>query len=79
MGGGGCLNTSTYNGPSDEELVGLDLEERKRKRIGTLSNENMDTGGSGPTNTDFTLSNSDCVEPCNTDMATLARKASRSL
>lgn len=67
---------STNSGPMDKELDGLDIEERKRKRVGP--NESMDVvGGSSTAKSDSGLSTVDCTDSSPLLMATLAKQASQ--
>lgn len=76
---GNSNTTSFLNGPRTEELDGLDIEERKRKRLGPVITDHMETeGGVLPLN-DSDLSKLDCSESSNTTLATLAMQASRAL
>lgn len=72
-------NILLSNGPSDEELDGLDIEARKRKRLGHGFAENMDTSNIGFAQNDSALSNVDCAGSNNNILATLAEQASRPL
>lgn len=73
-------------GPEEDELDGLQLEERKRKRIGPDSLSTMDVDGnnilSGPNNTHnitgAVISDSDLATPSSSLSAKLAKQASRS-
>lgn len=70
------ITVSNNNGLDDAELDGLELEERKRKRIGPL--EKMDCERVGKdSQLDSMLSDSDCTETSNSFLAQLAMQASR--
>lgn len=67
-------------GPTEEELSGLNVNERKRTRSGPKDDEFMDTEGSNRgIHTDAILSNEDCVASQTNLLATLAKKASQGL
>ncbi|KAL1818490.1 hypothetical protein ACET3Z_013359 [Daucus carota] len=79
-------NSNSGYGREDDELIGLHLTDRKRMRGGPESYEVMDTAGglvTGPgnnkivTNSDNTLSGTDCVLSFNNDLAKLATQASQ--
>lgn len=71
----GTLFSINNIGPTNEELIGLDLEERKRKRIGL--SERMDLGVDFlNTQTDSGLSKSDCTDSSDSILAKLAQQAS---
>lgn len=76
---GGNSNFGFINGPSDNELDGLDIEERKRKRYELAHIERMDTDSTSLQPKDSALSTSDCTESNNSFLATLAVQASRAL
>lgn len=66
------------DGPTEEELTGLVMDERKRRR-GLETNELMEVeGGSGLSSTDSALSRSDCAVSSPEILATLAMQASQS-
>lgn len=69
----------SLNGPTEDEMNGLDLEERKRKRIGPVGVEAMQTDGEETTFTESVLSRIDCAESITKTMATLAKQDSRTL
>lgn len=74
----GNNNSSLSDGPGLNELDGLDLEERKRKRIGL--NVTMDLDNKfGALKTDSGLSNTDCTESSSSLLAKLASQASQAL
>ncbi|KAL1812493.1 hypothetical protein ACET3Z_022558 [Daucus carota] len=64
------------SGPTEEELDGLDLEERKRKRVG-LDDRMEVEGGTSKTQIDSELSNGDCSGSPATFLAKLAPQASQ--
>lgn len=65
------------NGPLNEELTGLNIEERKRRRSGPEDNNYMDTdGGIVTLFPGAVLSQVDCATPLPTDLAELAKQAS---
>ncbi|KAL8105604.1 hypothetical protein AgCh_029416 [Apium graveolens] len=71
----GNVNLKFIAGPTEEELDGLDLEERKRKRIGL--SDRMDVEGIvNATQSDAGLSKIDCSESSTTFLAKLAKQAS---
>lgn len=73
----GNLDQALSNGPVDSELDGLEMEERKRKRIGpVLTKENAQQGTKY--NQEPELSIADCSGASNTFLAQLAKQASRS-
>lgn len=72
---GDFSNVTNNTGPTGEELIGLDLEERKRKRVG-LSTEVMEVSKNTVIHSDSVLSNEDCADSNNILLATLARQAS---
>lgn len=72
---GDFSNVTNNTGPIGEELIGLDLEERKRKRVG-LSTEVMEVSKNTVIHSDSVLSNEDCADSNNILLATLARQAS---
>lgn len=67
------------NGPEKDEMDGLDIEERKIKRIGPPEFESMETDGNCIFNTNSSLSNTDCAVSPNNELATLAKQASQAL
>ncbi|KAL1803469.1 hypothetical protein ACET3Z_032116 [Daucus carota] len=70
------INSSSPNGPTDEELHGLNIDERKRRR-GLNENEYMETeGGNTSFFTESNLSKVDCADSSPEFLATLARQAS---
>lgn len=72
-------NVERPDGLSDEELIGLDVEERKRKRLAIMHEDNMETEREGIHQNEHVLSNEDCTGSNNTTLATLAQQASRPL
>lgn len=62
-----------------EELDGLDLEERKCKRVGPIFNDVRDVSNLETNFTDSDLSKSDCSEFNKHLLATLAKQASQPL
>lgn len=76
---GGLSKLVNMDGSSDGEFDGLDLEERKRKRIGPALSEVMDTDNVTIIHKDSTFFKSDGVESNNTVLATLVQQASRPL
>lgn len=75
---GDFSNVINIVGPTSDELTGLDLEERKRKRVGPYTDaikvSNIDVS-----HPDSVLSNEDCADSNKTLLATLAKQASQSL
>lgn len=76
------------SGPGDEEIIGLDVEDRKRRRSGPESKRVMDTDDvlANPESVNKVivqheagLSNMDCSASSQQYLATLAQQASRSL
>lgn len=76
---GGFSNVRNNTQPRDEELIGLDLEERKRRRLGPPLTDEMDVSNSENCPTDSVLSNGDCSDYDKNLLATLARQASLAL
>lgn len=73
---GGNFKPITTVGPDEEELDGLNLEERKRRRSeahGYTSNLVIDEN----TTMETGLSTNDCSDSLNQQTATLAQQASR--
>lgn len=71
------FNSSSSIGPDKEELLGLNLEERKRRR-GLNENEYMETeGGNVALITESNLSRIDCTDSSPEFLAKLARQASQ--
>lgn len=69
------LNT---NGPTEDKLVGLNIEERKQRRSGLDTNEFMDISGShGLVHTDSVLSKVDFSEASPDILARLVNQASQ--
>lgn len=68
---------NSLTGPDEEELIGLQVEDRKRRRNGPYENESMITDGGILQHTDSVLSNADCSESSVPDLATLAQQASQ--
>lgn len=75
------------NGPGEEDLIGLDQEDRKRRRSGHSSKTVMDItdrlvsgimSNKGNTQHEAVISNLDC-SASHIDMAKLAEQASRPL
>ncbi|KAL8156424.1 hypothetical protein AgCh_001495 [Apium graveolens] len=70
------------NGPTEDELVGLNIEERKRRRSGLDTKEYMETDRSiGDTEIspmEAILSNKDCIVSSSPALAKLAMQASQS-
>lgn len=73
----GNPGTTLVDGPEDDELDGLRLEERKRQRSEAHVYSNMDFDKVNKT-TDAVLSHNDCTESHSTYLAKLARQASQS-
>lgn len=72
----GKYNSNCSDGPGLDELDGLDVEERKRKRIGL--NETMDLDKNfGTATSGSELSNADCTGSFSLGLATLAQQASQ--
>lgn len=82
----GGNDSNFINGPDEEELIGLQLSERKRMRGGPNNFEIMDTAGgltkdimqeqiTGTSGVD--LSKMDCSSSSKLDLATLAMQASQ--
>lgn len=80
-------NSVNMIGPGTEELVGLAILDKKRRREGNIAHEvyDIDDGAqinvynnSEFYNTDATLSAMDCVASSPTDLAMLAKQASHS-
>lgn len=68
-----------FNGPNNEELVGLNVEERKRRRS-SPTDELMDTGGGvNMSLTEPGFSKEDYTGSSSNFQATLAQQASRAL
>lgn len=85
---GGKANSNLGDGPEEDELIGLELVERKRMRGGPTSYEHMDTegglrmeAGNKPNivNPDIVLSEMDCATSSPTELARLALQASQAL
>ncbi|KAL1805925.1 hypothetical protein ACET3Z_028993 [Daucus carota] len=84
---GGKNNSNFNNGPEEEELIGLQVTERKRMRGDPDTYAIMDTegglakesGGKGMENRnpDVVLSEIDCSTSSNSNLAKLARQASQ--
>lgn len=73
---GGNANSLNNNGPEEEELDGLSLEERKRRR--SEAHGFISTGINKETSSmDSVLSNGDCSESHTQSLATLAQQASQ--
>ncbi|KAL1831158.1 hypothetical protein ACET3Z_000809 [Daucus carota] len=65
-------------GPTEEELIGLSFEERKRRRSGPVAKEYMDTdGGIVSVFPETALSKVDCADSIPTELAGLARQVSQ--
>lgn len=71
-------NMVTINGPSEEELNGFNIEDRKRRRSEPVNNELMVTDEIEPSQPDFAIYNTDCVVSSTKILATLTRQASHS-
>lgn len=71
------LNSNIVIGPGESELDGLELEERKRKRVGPVA---IEEEGQEVTmfQQDHVLSTTDCSGTSNTLLAQLAKQASHS-
>lgn len=67
----------THDGPGVEELDGLDMDERKRKRIGLDNKMQAEKCNMGHNNGSG-LSHVDCTEPQTSYLAELAMQASQS-
>lgn len=64
---------------TNEELTGLNIEERKRRRSGPDSTEFMQTeGGNGGAYTETALSIQDCTDSSSNVLTKLAKQASQS-
>lgn len=74
---GDISNEIIMGGPSGDEMDGLDLEERKRKRFGPIFTDNMEVGNN--VSNGSVLSTADCTESSKIRLATLAKQASRPL
>lgn len=76
-------NPNLPNGPEEEELTGFQYVERKRLRGGPEAYDIVDTSDGLKTLSNYklqlevSLSVKDCVTSPTTDMATLAKQASR--
>lgn len=70
---GEISNIIISSGPSRDELDGLDLEERKRKRLGPIFYDNMDISNNGHILNDSAISIADCAVSNNNILATLAK------
>lgn len=69
-----------FNGPTDEELNGLNIEERKRRRSGPSDSVFMDTEcNNKELHTDAVLSNKDCAASSTNVLAMIALQASQGL
>lgn len=74
--GAGKNNSNCMDGPGLDEMDGLDLEERKRKKVGL--NETMDLDKNfGIAKSGSELSNVDCTGPSSFVLATVAQQASQ--
>ena len=80
-------NVNIPIGPEDEKLDGPNLEERKRRKSGPTTFENMDTAGGliidgrsskDIPNIDSVLSNTDCADSSSIFLAKFASKSSQS-
>lgn len=72
-------NISTPIGPTDDELSGLNIEERKRRRSGPVEEHVMDTDrDTRVIFSEAAISNMDCAESSPNFLAKLAKQASQS-
>lgn len=71
----GNYNPNVVIGPGDSELDGLEIEERKRKRVGPVTSEER-TQEVTMHHQDHVLSKDDCSGTSNTLLAQLAKQAS---
>lgn len=72
-----AANFKNSAGPSEEELIGLSLEERNKRKRGPDNNSFMEIeGGIGGAFSETGLSNANCLVSSTTVLATLARQAS---
>lgn len=83
---GGKVDLNFIDGPEGDELIGLQILERKRMRGGPTNYETMDTAGGLQviaknknivSNSGVVLSAMDCLTPSHSEMATLAVQASQ--
>lgn len=73
-------NINFITGPTEEELSGLNFEERKCRRSGLTENEFMNTDGStGMLHTVAALSKEDCAASSSNILAKLVEQASQGL
>lgn len=76
-GANGAAKFKNHFGPTGEELVGLNMDERNKRRRGPEENNFMEIkGGNRVLNTEASLSTTDCLASHTFDLATLARQAS---
>ncbi|KAL1818048.1 hypothetical protein ACET3Z_020622 [Daucus carota] len=72
-----AANFKSFDGPSEEELTGLNLEESNKRKRGPNNNSLMEIeGGYDGALSETGLSNADCPVSSTNVLATLARQAS---
>lgn len=74
--------SNTHNGPDNDECIGLNLEDMKRRRSGPKTKIKIDTEIMGFSNirntqTEVVLSKTDCSAPSQTILVKLAKQASQ--